>query len=380
MNIQVLECFSKCSPKRFIPHPFISKNQGRELTDLWNHPIFTAKSPKNSYMKIAFFSTKSYDKESFTLHAANYDHQLSFFDVSLDHRTVNLAEGHQAICSFVNDPIDEFILKKLDHFGVKLIALRCAGYNQVDLATAQKLGIRIVRVPAYSPEAVAEHAIALLLTCVRKTHKAYNRVRENNFSLEGLTGFNIHGKKIGVIGTGAIGKAFCRIAKGFGAEILAYDLYESEEMKAIGVNYLPLEQVFAESQIISLHCPLTPQTRHMINSDSLNLMQKGVTLINTSRGALIDTKAAIKALKSRKIGFLGIDVYEQEEHIFFKNLSEEILDDEMISRLMTFPNVLISGHQAFLTHEALDQIATTTLENAAAFERGELLKNEVKAS
>lgn len=331
-------------------------------------------------MKIAFFSTKSYDRESFTLHSANYDYQLSFFDVSLDHRTVNLAEGHQVICSFVNDPIDEFILKKLDHFGVKLIALRCAGYNQVDLSAAEKLGIRIVRVPAYSPEAVAEHAIALLLTCVRKTHKAYNRVRENNFSLEGLTGFNIHGKKIGVIGTGAIGKAFCRIAKGFGAEILAYDLYESEEMKAIGVTYLPLAQVFEQSQIISLHCPLTPQTRHLINADTLSLMQKGVTLINTSRGALIDTKAVIKALKSRKIGFLGIDVYEQEEHIFFKNLSEEILDDEMISRLMTFPNVLISGHQAFLTHEALEQIATTTLENVAAFERGKFLKNEVKAS
>lgn len=331
-------------------------------------------------MKIAFFSTKSYDRESFTLHSTDYNHQLSFFDVSLDHRTVNLAEGHQAICSFVNDPIDEFILRKLDHFGVKLIALRCAGYNQVDLLAAQKLGIKIVRVPAYSPEAVAEHAIALLLTCVRKTHKAYNRVRENNFSLEGLTGFNIHGKKIGVIGTGAIGKAFCRIAKGFGAEILAYDLLESEEMKAIGVTYLPLEQVFAQSQIISLHCPLTPQTRHMINSDTLGLMQKGVTLINTSRGALIDTKSVIKALKSRKIGFLGIDVYEQEEHIFFKNLSEEILDDEMISRLMTFPNVLISGHQAFLTHEALEQIATTTLKNVAAFEQGDILQNEVKVS
>jgi D-lactate dehydrogenase len=330
-------------------------------------------------MKIAFFSTKSYDRESFNQHAVAYEHQFSFFEVSLDHRTVNLAEGHQAICSFVNDTIDEYILKKLDHFGVKLIALRCAGYNQVDLNAAQNLAIRIVRVPAYSPEAVAEHAVALLLTCVRKTHKAYNRVRENNFSLEGLTGFNIHGKKIGVIGTGAIGKAFCRIAKGFGAEVLAYDLYESEEMKALGVSYLPLEEVLAHSQIISLHCPLTPQTRHMINADTLGLMQKGVTLINTSRGALIDTKAAIKALKSRKIGFLGIDVYEQEEHIFFKNLSEEILDDEMISRLMTFPNVLISGHQAFLTHEALEQIATTTLDNVTAFERGEFLKNEVKA-
>jgi D-lactate dehydrogenase len=250
----------------------------------------------------------------------------------------------------------------------------------VDIPAAQKLGIKVVRVPAYSPEAVAEHAFALLLTLVRKTHKAYNRIRENNFSLEGLTGFNIHGKKIGIIGTGAIGKAFCRIAKGFGTELLAFDLEESEEMKKLGVTYLPLHEVLSKSEIISLHCPLTPQTRHMINAETLGYMQKGVTLINTSRGALIDTKAVINALKSRKIGFLGIDVYEQEEHIFFKNLSEEILDDEMISRLMTFPNVLISGHQAFLTHEALDQISKTTLENISSFEKGEFLKNEVKSS
>jgi len=330
-------------------------------------------------MKIAFFSTKSYDKESFLTHVSNTGHEFSFLDAPLDHRTVNLAKDHQAICTFVNDPIDEYIITKLHQLGVGLIALRCAGYNQVNLPTAEKLGIKVVRVPAYSPEAVAEHAIALLLTCIRKTHKAYNRVRENNFSLEGLTGFNIHGKKIGVIGTGAIGKAFCRIMKGFGTEILAYDLMESEEMKEIGVRYLPLHEVLSNSQIISLHCPLTPQTRHMINAETLSLMQNGVTLINTSRGALIDTKAVIKALKSRKIGFLGIDVYEQEEHIFFKNLSEEILDDEMISRLMTFPNVLISGHQAFLTREALDQIAKTTLENISAFEKGEFLRNEVKS-
>lgn len=331
-------------------------------------------------MKIAFFSTKSYDRDSFMSHAVNFANEFSFFEVPLDHRTVSLAQGHQAICTFVNDQIDEFILKKLNLFGIRLIALRCAGYNQVDLSAAQHFGINIVRVPAYSPEAVAEHAFALLLTCIRKTHKAYNRVRENNFSLEGLTGFNIHGKKIGVIGTGAIGKAFCRIAKGFGTEILAYDLVESEEMKSIGVKYLSLHEVLSNSQIISLHCPLTPETRHMINAETLGYMQHGVTLINTSRGALIDTKAVIKGLKSRKIGYLGIDVYEQEEHIFFKNLSEEILDDEMISRLMTFPNVLISGHQAFLTREALDQIAKTTLENISSFEKGELLKNEVKSS
>lgn len=329
-------------------------------------------------MKIAFFSTKSYDRESFILQREKFGHEYSFFEAQLDHKTVTLAEDHQVVCSFVNDPIDEFILKRLNHYGVGLIALRCAGYNQVNLEAAEKYGVKVVRVPAYSPEAVAEHAFAILLTLVRRTHKAYNRVRENNFSLEGLTGINIHGKIIGVVGTGAIGKAFCRIATGFGAKIMAYDLYPSEEMIQIGVEYHRLEEVFAKSQILSLHCPLTPQTRHLINKDSLALMQPGITIINTSRGALIDTKAVIKALKSKIIGYLGIDVYEQEEHIFFKNLSDEILEDEQISRLMTFPNVLITGHQAFLTHEALTQIALTTLENISDFAANKPLINEVR--
>lgn len=331
-------------------------------------------------MKIAFFSTKSYDRDSFLRHGEKFGHEFSFFEAQLDHKTVLLAEGHHAICTFVNDRVDEFILKKLTQLGVKLIALRCAGYNQVNLEAAERHGIKVVRVPAYSPEAVAEHAFAILLTLVRRTHKAFNRVRENNFSLEGLTGMNIYEKTIGVIGTGAIGKAFCRITKGFGAKILAYDLNPNEEMKAIGVTYMSLREVFEKSQIISLHCPLTPDTRHLINKDTLPLMQQGVTIINTSRGALIDTKAVIKALKSKKIGYLGIDVYEQEEHIFFKNLSDEFLEDEQISRLMTFPNVLITGHQAFLTHEALTQIALTTLNNVSDFETGKPLKNEVKIS
>ncbi|MBC6368659.1 2-hydroxyacid dehydrogenase [Algoriphagus sp. AK58] len=331
-------------------------------------------------MKIAFFSTKSYDRESFLRQGQSYGYEFSFFEAQLNHQTVALAEGHQAICTFVNDPVDEFTLKKLNHLGIRLIALRCAGYNQVNLQAAEKYGIHIARVPAYSPEAVAEHAFALILTLSRKTHKAYNRVRENNFSIEGLTGVNIHGKTVGVIGTGAIGRAFCRIAKGFGCKILAFDLQENEEMKALGVTYLPLKEVLATSHIISLHCPLTPQTRHLINAETLSYMQNGVALINTSRGALIDTKAVIKALKSKKLGFLGIDVYEQEEHIFFKNLSDEILEDEQISRLMTFPNVLITGHQAFLTNEALAQIALTTLENIKAFEQGSVLVNEIKAS
>lgn len=328
-------------------------------------------------MKIAFFSTKSYDRKSFLKHSSDFGHEFSFLEPQLNHQTVALAEGHEAICSFVNDSLDQYTLQKLHELGIKLIALRCAGYNQVDLHTAKNLGFRIVRVPAYSPEAVAEHAFALLLTLLRKTHKAYNRVRENNFSLEGLTGINIYEKTIGVIGTGAIGKAFCRIAKGFGAKVLAYDHFPNEDMKKIGVTYLPLEEVLSKSHIISLHCPLTPETRHLINSKTLQQMQDGVALINTSRGALIDTKAIIKALKTKKIGFLGIDVYEQEERIFFKNLSEEILEDEQISRLMTFHNVLITGHQAFLTHEALDQIALTTLNNISAYELGKALTNEI---
>lgn len=330
-------------------------------------------------MKIAFFSTKAYDRESFDRFLKKSGHEITYFEAKLDKHTVYLAEGHEVICSFVNDKIDADILKKLDQLKIGLIALRCAGYNQVDLEAAVKQGIKIVRVPAYSPEAVAEHAFALILTLSRKTHKAYNRVRENNFSLEGLTGMNIHGKTIGVIGTGAIGKAFCRIAKGFGCEILAFDIAESDEMKELGVKYLPLTEVLSQSQIISLHCPLNPKTHHMINSESISQMQNGVALINTSRGALIETKSVIKALKKGKIGYLGIDVYEQEEHIFFKNLSEEIMQDEQIARLMTFPNVLVTGHQAFLTKEALEQISKTTLANISAFENSEELVNEVKA-
>ncbi len=329
-------------------------------------------------MKISFFSAKTYDRESFNRFLEKSGHEITYFEAKLDKHTVYLAEGHEVVCSFVNDQIDSNILKKLSQLGIKLIALRCAGYNQVDLEAADNLGIKIVRVPAYSPEAVAEHAFALILTLSRKTHKAYNRVRENNFSIEGLTGINIHGKTVGVIGTGAIGRAFCRIAKGFGCEILAYDVIENEEMKSMGVTYLPLQEVLSKSHIISLHCPLTPDTRHMINSTTISQMKDGVALINTSRGALVDTKAVIKALKTQKVGYLGIDVYEQEEHIFFKNLSEEIMQDEQIARLMTFPNVLVTGHQAFLTREALEQISKTTLANISEFEEGKALTNEVK--
>ncbi|TXE12447.1 2-hydroxyacid dehydrogenase [Algoriphagus aquimarinus] len=328
-------------------------------------------------MRVAFFSTKSYDKESFNNRLENTKHEFTYFEPKLDINTIALAKGFDAICSFVNDHLDIKTLTKLSEMGVKNILLRCAGYNQVDLKKAKELGFKICRVPAYSPEAVAEHALALLMTLSRKTHKAYNRVRENNYSLEGLTGFNIHGKKAGIIGTGAIGKAFCKIMIGMGCKVVAYDLYENEELKILGVQYIPMDELLAESDIISLHCPLTPDTFHLINQKTLTLMKDGVVIINTSRGALIETKAVIKALKSKKVGNLGIDVYEQEEDLFFQNRSEEILQDEQISRLMAFPNVLVTGHQAFLTNEALAQIAETTLKNLDELDAGKELTNEV---
>ncbi len=328
-------------------------------------------------MKVAFFSSKSYDKISFEKLATNFSHELSFFEVNLDQNTAALASGFDAICTFVNDHLDKHILEKIKALNVRFVVLRCAGYNQVDLQAAAELGLRICRVPAYSPEAVAEHALALLMTVVRKTHKAYNRVRENNFSLEGLIGINIHRQTVGVIGTGAIGGAFCRIMLGMGCQVLGYDHFENEELKKSGVRYVSLEELFQKSSIISLHCPLTTDTKHLINTSNLAQMQDGVTIINTSRGALIETKAVIKALKKKKVGYLAIDVYEQEEALFFQDLSEEILQDEEIARLMTFPNVLITGHQAFLTREALQQIALTTFLNLDELESGKALSNEV---
>ncbi|MFC3881782.1 2-hydroxyacid dehydrogenase [Algoriphagus namhaensis] len=329
-------------------------------------------------MKVAFFNTKPYEQKSFEAQLDGSGHDFTFFEAKLDLDTAPLAKGFDAICSFVNDHLDQAILEKLNGFGINKVVLRCAGFNQIDLEAAKVLDFTICRVPAYSPEAVAEHSFALLLTLSRKTHKAFNRVRDNNFSLVGLTGFNIHQKTIGVIGTGAIGKAFIRIAMGFGCRILAYDLYPDQKMKDLGVSYLPLEDVLNQSDILSLHCPLTEDSFHMINKKALQKMKAGVTIINTSRGALINTKDAISGLKKGKIGFLGIDVYEQEENLFFQNLSEEILQDEQIARLMTFPNVLITGHQAFLTHEALSEIARVTLLNLDQIEAGMELDNQVK--
>ncbi|OYW81508.1 MAG: hydroxyacid dehydrogenase [Sphingobacteriia bacterium 28-36-52] len=312
-------------------------------------------------MKIVFFSAQPYDKAFFT--QFNQDkHELVFIDISLNEQTAELAAGAAAVCVFVNDKVTAAVIQKLAVGKTKIIALRCAGFNNVDLEAAKAAGIKVCRVPAYSPEAVAEHAVAMLLTLNRKTHKAYNRVREQNFSLQGLLGYNLHGKTVGVIGTGNIGKAFCKIMLGFGCKVVAFDLIANKEVEETGVVYQPLMEVL-KADIISLHCPLNEQTKHLINKDTMAYMKPGVVLINTSRGGLINTRDAIKALKSGQISALGIDVYEQEEKLFFRNLSEDIIQDDEIQRLMSFPNVLITAHQAFFTQEAMEQIATTTLNN-----------------
>lgn len=291
--------------------------------------------------------------------------------------TVNLTKGYDAVCVFVNDRLNAEVIAGLKENGIKLIALRCAGFNNVDLEAANQNGIKVVRVPAYSPHAVAEHAVALILTLNRKTHKAYNRVREGNFSLERLTGFDLYGKTVGVIGTGKIGQAFCNIMQGFGCKVLAFDLIEDKELALRGIEYLPLMDVLQQSDVISLHCPLNEQTSHLINKQTIGMMKEGAMLINTSRGGLIDTVDVIEGLKSGRIGYLGLDVYEQEEKLFFKDLSENVIQDDLIMRLLSFPNVLITAHQGFFTEEALVQIAQTTLDNIDAFEAGKPLKNAV---
>jgi D-lactate dehydrogenase len=326
-------------------------------------------------MKIAFFSTKSYDREFFNRYVTT--HEIIYFEARLDKQTVNLVTGCDAVCVFVNDKLNATVIAELKKTGIKLIALRCAGFNNVDLEAARSNEIKVVRVPAYSPHAVAEHAVALILTLNRKTHKAYNRVREGNFSLERLTGFDLYEKTVGVIGTGKIGQAFCNIMLGFGCKVLAFDLMEDKALASKGVEYLPLIDILQQSDIISLHCPLNEQTKQLINKQTINMMREGVMLVNTSRGGLVETMDVIDALKSGRIGYLGLDVYEQEEKLFFKDLSENIIQDDMIMRLLSFPNVLITSHQGFFTEEALTQIAQTTLGNIDAFEAGLPLKNAV---
>lgn len=328
-------------------------------------------------MKIAVFNTKSYDRDFFDRYN-NSDHLLlTYFETQLNEKTANLCAGFDGVCVFVNDRVNRDVIEKIWNYGIRLIVLRCAGFNNVDLQAAKEYGVKVARVPAYSPEAVAEHAVALILALNRKTHKAYNRVRENNFSLERLVGFNLSGRTAGVVGTGLIGAAFSRIMMGFGCHVIAFDISPNEKLEEQGITYTTFEDLLKISDIISLHCPLIPETYHMIDHQAYQLMKDGVMLINTSRGGLINTKDTIHALKSGELGYLGIDVYEQEEHIFFKDLSEIIIQDDLISRLMTFPNVLITAHQGFFTAEALKQIILTTLQNISEFIAGEKLTNEV---
>lgn len=330
-------------------------------------------------MRVAVFNTKSYDREF--LSAANDAgrHALTFLEPNLTSQTAKLAEGYSAVCVFVNDVLDAGVLATLAAGGVRLVALRCAGYNNVDLAAAARLGICVIRVPAYSPYAVAEHTVGLMLALNRKLHKAYNRVREGNFSLEGLLGFDFHGRTFGVVGTGQIGVCTARILAGFGVKLIGYDVRENAEFTALGGRYAPLDDLLAAADVVSLHCPLTPQTHHLINAERLAQMRPGVMLINTGRGALVDTPAVIEALKRGKLGSLGIDVYEEEGELFFRDLSSRPILDDVFMRLLTFPNVLVTGHQAFFTREALASIARQTLTGLDEFERGAKPANEVRA-
>ncbi len=328
-------------------------------------------------MKIAVCSAHPYDRQFLQEANATFGHELSFFDARLNEETRQMVAGFPAICAFVNDTLNEAVLQALAQQGTQLIALRCAGFNNVDLAAAARHGIRIVRVPAYSPHSIAEHTLALILTLNRKTHRAYNRVRDGNFSLDGLLGFELRGRTIGIIGTGRIGLATAEILRGFGCRLLAHDPYPNPECLALGARYVTLDELYRESDLITLHCPLNQESFHLINAAAIGKMKRGVTIINTSRGAVIDTPAVIAALKSGRIGGLGLDVYEQEGDLFFQDLSCQVIQDDMFERLLSFPNVLITGHQGFFTAEALASIAHTTLDNVRVFEQSGLCPNEV---
>ncbi|TEW52684.1 2-hydroxyacid dehydrogenase [Psychromonas algicola] len=327
-------------------------------------------------MKVAMFSSRSYDIQHFEP-LISAPMSINFFDTQLNSQTAALAAGYDAVCAFVNDDLSAPVLTQLHELGIKYIAMRCAGFNNIDLFCAKALGITIVRVPAYSPEAVAEHAIALLMTLNRRTHKAYQRTRDANFSLEGLVGFNLHGKTVGIIGTGKIGIATMAIFKGFGCKILASDPYPSEHAISLGAEYVSLETLFANSDVISLHCPLMDDNKHLLNKDTFALMKDGVTIINTSRGGLLNANDAIDALKSGRIGGLGLDVYEEEEYLFFNDHSSEIITDDTFRRLSACHNVIFTGHQAFLTKEALTSIAETTLNNLTELENSNTSVNQV---
>ncbi|MFZ3186141.1 MAG: hydroxyacid dehydrogenase [Pseudomonadales bacterium RIFCSPLOWO2_12_59_9] len=329
-------------------------------------------------MRIILFSSQPYDRDSFNAAALPAGAVLEFQPTHLSLATVALAQGCTVVCAFINDDLSAAVLQRLAAGGTQLIALRSAGYNHVDLKAAQRLGITVVRVPAYSPFAIAEHATALILALNRRIHRAFNRTREGDFSLHGLIGFDLHGKTVGIIGTGQIGSAFANIMAGFGCQLLAHDPQPDAQLQARGVRYLPLHEVLAQAQIVSLHCPLTSSTRHLINQQSLAGMQPGAMLINTGRGALVDTPALIEALKNGQLGYLGLDVYEEEAALFFEDQSDLPLQDDVLARLLTFPNVIVTAHQAYLTREALAAIADTTVENIACWAAGQA-QNQVQA-
>lgn len=324
-------------------------------------------------MKIAFFDTKNYDVAGFEEYGGKHGMKFKFYETKLNADTADLAKGCEAVCVFVNDTVDAAVIDRLCELGVRIIALRCAGYNNVDIAYA-KDRITVVRVPAYSPYAVAEHAMALLLTSIRRIHKAYIRTRDFNFSLNGLTGFDLHGKTVGVVGTGKIGRIFIDICRGFGMKIIAYDKFP---VKDSGIDYVELDELFSRSDIISFHCPLTEDTYHLISRETVGQLKKGVVLLNTSRGALIDAEALLEGIKSRQIGAACLDVYEEEGDVFFNDFSGHIIADDVLARLISMPNVIVTSHQAFLTEEALNNIAETTVANLLAFSNGEKSGNEL---
>jgi D-lactate dehydrogenase len=329
-------------------------------------------------LKVAVFSTKKYDQESLTNANVTHGHELHFFEARLCPETAPLAIGMDAVCVFVNDNLSKSVLEGLAEAGVRYVALRCAGFNNVNLRAATHFGMQVVRVPAYSPFSVAEHTLGLMLCLNRKLHRAYNRVREGNFALDGLLGFDLSRRSVGVVGTGKIGETLCQLLSGFHSRIYAYDLQPNPVCQELGVEYVDLDTLLEQSDVVTLHCPLTLATKHMINDESIARMRDGVMLINTSRGALLDTQAVIRGLKDRKIGYLGLDVYEEEEELFFEDLSGTVLQDDVFARLLTFPNVLITGHQAFFTEEALGSIAHTTIQNLSDLQSTGKCENTVE--
>lgn len=323
--------------------------------------------------KIAFFDTKPYDKTYFDAFSPEYGFEIKYIESKLNPHSAVMAEGCDGVVAFVNDTVDAEVINKLHLLGIRVLAMRSSGYNNVDFRAAFGK-IHVLRVPAYSPYAVAEHAAALLLALNRKIHRAFNRTREHNFALSGLTGFDLHGKTAGVVGTGKIGRGFVDICKGFGLNVIAYDPFPAKDLD---IEYVSLDELFSRSDIISLHCPLTKETHRIIDARALSLMKEGVYIINTSRGALIDTEALLEAIRKRRVGAVGLDVYEEEADVFFEDFSDEILKDDLLLRLLSMPNVIVTGHQAFLTKEALENIARTTLDNLKAYFDGEELRNEI---